>query len=98
MLKSEERNRKTESGWLHLKEDNYRQGLFDEEERIQRVRFIVDSASDRLQYFDLAWDEARQVVEETKRLVLELFPDKEGLFDLIYRPRFYRIIESKPIV
>ncbi len=38
------------------------------------------------------------LVEETKRLVLELFPDKEGLFDLIYRPRFYRIIESKPIV
>ncbi len=98
MLKSEERDRKIESDRLYLKEDNYSRGLFDEEERIQRLRFIVDSASDRLQYSDLAWDEARQVVEETKRLVLELFPEKEGLFDLIYRPRFYRIIESKPIV
>ncbi len=98
MLKSGERDGKIESGQLYLKEDNYRQGLFDEEERIQRVQFIVDSASDRLQYSDIAWDEARLVVEETKRLVLELFPDKEGLFDLIYRSRFYRIIESKPIV
>ena len=97
MLKSEERDRKIESGRLYLKEGDHRQGLLDEEERIQRVRFIVDSASDRLQYSDIAWDEAMQVVEETKSLVLELFPDKEGLFDLIYRPRFYRIIESKPI-
>lgn len=75
-----------------------RQELLDEEERLKRLRLIVDSASDKLQHTDLTWDDARRIVEQTKESVLELFPDKEGLFDLIYKPRFYRIIESRSLI
>lgn len=75
-----------------------RQELLEEEERLKRLRLIVDSASDKLQHSDLTWDDARRIIEQTKESVLELFPDKEGLFDLIYKPRFYRIIESRSII
>lgn len=74
------------------------QAFLEEEERIGKLRLIVDSASDKLQHSDLTWDEARRIVEQTKGSVLELFPDKEGLFDLIYKPRFYRIIESRSLI
>lgn len=74
------------------------QAFLEEEERIGKLRLIVDSASEKLQHSDLTWDEARQVVKETKELALQLFPDKEGLFDLIYKPRFYRIIESRSLI
>lgn len=75
-----------------------RQELLDEEERLRRLRLIVDSASDKLQHTNLTWDDARRVIEETKELALQLFPGKEGLFDLIYKPRFYRIIESMSLI
>lgn len=76
---------------------NRQELLLEEEERLKRLRLIVDSASDKLQHSDLTWDDARRIIEQTKESVLELFPDKEGLFDLIYKSRFYRIIESRSI-
>ena len=75
-----------------------KQEILEEDNRIERLKLIVDSAAYKLQHSVLTWDDARRVVEDTKGLALELFPDKEDLFDLIYKPRFYRIIESRSLV
>jgi hypothetical protein len=44
---------------------------------------------------DLPRHEALQMVEHVKRHACSLFPGKEGTFELIYRPRFMRIIDEK---
>jgi hypothetical protein len=43
----------------------------------------------------LTLEEAREVVNHAKQTALQLFPDKEATFDLIYGPRFRRILSEK---
>jgi hypothetical protein len=40
-------------------------------------------------------EEAEKVVEDLKRTAVNLFPGKDGAFDLIYRPRFSRVINRR---
>jgi hypothetical protein len=35
------------------------------------------------------------MVAETRRFALQLFPDKEFTYDLIYAPRFRRLLSEK---
>jgi hypothetical protein len=44
---------------------------------------------------DLTLEEARDVVNHAKQTALQLFPDKEETFDLIYGSRFRRILAEK---
>ena len=44
---------------------------------------------------NLTLEEARDVVNHAKITALELFPDKEETFDLIYGSRFRRILVEK---
>ena len=39
--------------------------------------------------------EAEEVIAELRRRVLTLFPDKGPVFDLIYPPRFRRIVGER---
>jgi hypothetical protein len=55
----------------------------------------MDVAAALLQQVDLTLEEAQDVVEHAKRTALMLFPDKEATFDLIYGPRFRRILVEK---
>jgi len=43
----------------------------------------------------LSHDQALLVVEGVKRFALSLFPDKEETFDIIYAPRFKRLLNEK---
>lgn len=67
----------------------------DEDRRIELLRRVVDAAVERLRAEELNWDEARQLIEQTREQVLLLFPDKAEVFDLIYKPRFFRILDEK---
>ena len=44
---------------------------------------------------NLPLEEAQAVVEGVKRQALRLFPEKEETFDLIYLPRFRRLLREK---
>jgi hypothetical protein len=55
----------------------------------------MDVAAALLWRVDLTLEEARDVVSHAKQTALELFPDKEETFDLIYAPRFRRILAEK---
>ncbi len=44
---------------------------------------------------DLPVEEAMQLVASTRQLALQLFPDKEFAYDLIYQPRFRRLLSEK---
>lgn len=69
--------------------------LAEEETRIRQLRLLVDLTTAVLKTRPLSRDEASQVVDELRRRVLSLFPDKGQVFDLIYRPRFDRIIGER---
>jgi hypothetical protein len=66
-----------------------------EEEKIKMLKFIVDLTQAILMQSDLTLPEATQLIENTKKSILRLFPDKEKVYELIYTPRFRRIIAEK---
>ncbi len=73
------------------------QGSRDEEERrMRRLMRIVDRTTRSLANDPLAEREARELIEITRRNVLVLFPGKGEEFELIYRPRFERLLNANP--
>jgi hypothetical protein len=67
----------------------------EEQRRVRELRTTVDLTCAVLRQGKLAPDEAEELVAATKRRALELFPDKEGVFDLVLAPRFRRILEER---
>ncbi len=72
--------------------------LKEEEKRIRRLRFIVDLAQAVLMQSDLSLREAFDLVRDTKKAALAFFPDKEQVYDLVYAPRFRRIIRERFVI
>jgi hypothetical protein len=72
-----------------------KQALLAEERKLRRLRRAMDVAAALLWQVDLTLDEARDVVNHAKHTALQLFPDKEETFDLIYGSRFRRILVEK---
>ncbi|MFW6081999.1 MAG: hypothetical protein ACOC7W_08790 [Desulfosalsimonas sp.] len=68
-----------------------------EEERMQALRRLVDECARALAEQDLSREQAEIRIENTREQVLELFPGKEEQFELIYRPRFERIIRERAL-
>lgn len=65
-----------------------------EDVKIAMLRDIVDGAAGKLSRGDLSDNEIKLLLKSTRRKVLTLFPSKENVYDLIYVPRFNRIIEE----
>ena len=69
--------------------------LKEEEKKMRRLRFIVDLAEAVLMQSDLSLQESMELIENTKKAALGLFPDKEFVYDLVYTPRFRRILYAR---
>jgi hypothetical protein len=72
-----------------------KEALLAEERKLRRLRRAMDVAAALLWQVDLTLEEAQDVVSHAKRTALQLFPDKEETFDLIYGSRFRRILVEK---
>lgn len=73
--------------------------LLEEDRRMRLLRFVVDlNQALLMQQMDLTLREAFQIVRDTRKAVLNLFPDKEGAYELIYAPRFRRIIRERFVI
>ena len=67
--------------------------LREEEERLRRLRLLVDVTAQVLSEDDkLTFCEALRLVEAAHTAALRLFPDKDETFELVIRPRLDRII------
>lgn len=55
------------------------------------LRGIVDTLSLNIQAGGLSLNQIDRLIEQVKEQVLELFPGKAELFEMIYRPRFLRL-------
>lgn len=67
----------------------------EEEKRVRRLNLIIDLTEAVLTQSDLTLQESWNLIEQTKKAALALFPDKEFAFTLIYLPRFRRIIDER---
>lgn len=67
----------------------------EEDRKIRFLRYLVDFSILSIEQEDLTLEMALKLVEDVKQAALNLFPGKENVFELIYRPRFKRIIEEK---
>lgn len=73
--------------------------LQEEERRMRRLRFIVDLAQAVLiQQHDLTLREAFEIMHDTKKAAMNLFPDKESVYELIYAPKFKKIIVERFVI
>jgi hypothetical protein len=71
------------------------QEIREENRKIRFLRFLVDLSIQSIQQGDLTLEEASGMVSEVRRAALNLFPGKELAFELIYQPRFQRVIEAR---
>jgi hypothetical protein len=67
-----------------------------ENKLLRRLRFLVDLvfatiAQDNTMTLDDAWDHVRGL----KNAAVTMFPGKDDTFDLIYLPRFTRLLAEK---
>jgi hypothetical protein len=67
----------------------------EEEKRMRRLRLVVNLTEAVLMQSNLSLPEALQLMENTKKAALSLFPDKEFVYDLVYTPRFQRILHER---
>jgi hypothetical protein len=72
-----------------------KEALAAEERNLRRLRRAMDVTAVLLWRVDLTLEEARDVVGHAKSTALQLFPDKEETFELIYGSRFRRILAEK---
>ena len=67
----------------------------EENSKIRYLRFLVDFSLNYIAQSDISAEEALNLVEKVKRQACILFPGKEDTFEIIYRPRFQRMIHQK---
>jgi len=70
----------------------------EEEKRLRRLRLLVNLAQGVLMQADLTLREAFEIMRNTRQAAVALFPDKGDVFDLVYRPRFMRIIRERFVI
>lgn len=68
------------------------QAIREENRNLRYLRFLVDLALAEIRAGTFTLEQAEQVLENVRSQALLLFPGKETAFDIIYRPRFQRVI------
>lgn len=74
--------------------EQHQQAVREENRRLRYLRFLVDLALIEISRGTYTKAQAEKVVENIRSQALQLFPGKELAFDLIYRPRFRRVIAA----
>jgi hypothetical protein len=70
--------------------------LQDEQRRLRRLQIMVNMVMSVIgQDLSLTVDEAAEMVADTRRAALTMFPGKELAYDLIYRPRLQRLMRER---
>jgi len=69
--------------------------IMEEERRIRELQRTVDLALFYLSVAPVDLETALDLVEKVKAKALRLFPEKEEAFELIYRPRFRRVLNRR---
>ena len=72
------------------------QELQDEQRKLRRLQIMVNMVMSVIgQDMSLTIDEASEMVADTRRAALAMFPGKELAFDLLYKPRLQRLMRER---
>jgi len=72
------------------------QELQDEQRKLRRLQIMVNMVMSVIgQDMSMTIDEASEMVADTRRAALAMFPGKDVAFDLIYRPRLQRLMRER---
>ena len=70
--------------------------LKEESRKIRRLQIMMSMVMQVIaQDSSLTVDEASEMVADTRKAALTMFPDKELAFDLIYWPRLQRLMRER---
>ena len=70
--------------------------LEEERRKIRRLQMVVNMVTQVIaQDTSLTVEEASEMVADTRRMALGMFPDKELAFNLIYWPRLQRLMRER---
>jgi len=69
--------------------------ILEENRKVRRLQVVVNLVMNLLSQSNISVEEAAELVAQTRRFALNLFPDKEYTYDLIYQPRFKRLLAEK---
>jgi len=72
-----------------------REELDEEDRRVRQLRIAVGLALSVIGQTDMTLAQAQEMVAATRGMALRLFPEKELTFDLIYLPRFRRLLAER---
>ncbi|HSB75870.1 MAG TPA: hypothetical protein VLC12_09485 [Terriglobales bacterium] len=68
----------------------------DEDRKIRRLQIMMNMVMSVIsQDPDLTVEEASELVANSKRAALAMFPDKEFAYDIIYKPRLQRLMNER---
>ena len=69
---------------------------FQERRKLRRLQAMMELVVASIaQDPSMTVDEAAQLAAHAKRAALRMFPDKEGAFDLLCRPRIQRVMRER---
>jgi hypothetical protein len=72
------------------------QELQDEQRKLRRLQIMVNMVMSVIsQDMSLTIDEASEMVADTRRAALAMFPGKELAFDLLFKPRLQRLMRER---
>ncbi len=70
--------------------------LQEESRKIRRLQMVVNMVMQVIiQDSNLSVEEASEMVADTRRVALAMFPEKELAFNLIYWPRLQRLMRER---
>jgi len=72
-----------------------REELEEEDRRVRQLRAVVQLALSVIAQSEMRLAEAEAMVTAVRGAALRLFPGKEFAFDLIYLPRFRRLLAER---
>ena len=68
----------------------------EEGKLIRRMQLMMTLVMQTIaQDTSLTIDEAAQMIADSKKAALAMFPDKEFAYDILYRPRLQRLISER---
>jgi hypothetical protein len=77
-------------------ESDQSNSALDEGQRLRRLQFMMNLVMQVIaQDSQLTVEEASQMVADSRTAALAMFPGKELAYDLLYRPRFQRLMRER---
>jgi hypothetical protein len=76
--------------------DQSAQEKMEEQRKIRRLQMMMDMVMSVIsQDGSLTVDQAAELVADSKRAALAMFPDKELAYNIIYKPRLQRLMRER---